>query len=173
VRKRLFFLFVGSASQFLYQPVDPIATPWRNGEPTYTTQITGNYPARTYYYAFSWVTTYGETLISPVTSYALSSHVLFKLTVPKFWYRSIVSARVYVGLTASVTAQADVTTSNGSWTELDIATPAINGLVAGSAFPTTNTATEKIYVILSEDEIKIIKRNPAIYSMQVSFEEVF
>ena len=157
----------GPASQFDYIPMDPIATPHQAGS---ASEIAGGaLGSRTYYYAISWVTAQGETTISPVSSFAVASSKLFKLTVPTFWYRNITKARVYVGTSAGATKlEAEVTTSAGSWTE------PTSGLVGtGATPPTTNTAKETVSVHLVDDTLSIRKVSPVSYTIDLAFEELF
>lgn len=156
----------GPAGMFFYVPVDPISTPHRSGDASQAAG--GAMSSRTYYYATSWVTAQGETTLSPTDSLVVGASNLFKLTVMRFLYKSVTKARIYVGTTAgTLTLQAEVTTSGGSWTEL------ASGLVSGNAPPTANTAKETVTVHPMEDSFEFTKVNPVAYTMQVSFEEVF
>lgn len=163
---------VGPAGEFLYQPPDPVASPFSAGTPGSQTQITGSYGSRTYWFAISFVTAYGETLISQVSSFALSSSNLFTLSLPRF-PTNVTKGRIYVSATSSTTLklQAEVVVSSGIWIEPDF-TIVANGLLDNGNPPTGSTAHEKVNVHLLEDVLSIDKRTANVYSIKLIFEEI-
>ena len=163
---------VGPAGWFYYSPVDPIASPHRYGDPGQTPQSVGSYGSRTYYFALSWITGSGETLISPEGSFSISANYLFTLTVPKFWYDAITHCGIYVGTSSgNLTKQVEVGISGEMWTEPDGG--GSNGLVSGDSPPTSNTATETVMVHLMEDTLNKRKVSAVSYSVDLAFEELF
>jgi hypothetical protein len=156
---------VGPAGTFDFIPNAPIAPPHRAGDPT---QIAGgSLSFRTYYFSLTWLTSSGETILGGEQSFSISANNLFKITIPKFFYRSITSAKLYAGIDSnSKTLQTSFTVPGSSFTE------PVTGLVTGASPPSTNTAKETVSVHLFEDAMPIPQVNSGIFTLALQFEEI-
>lgn len=161
----------GPAESFQYKPANPVEPPWLPGTPSAVAQTTGSYTSRTYYYAVTFVTAYGETNIMNIKSFAIDAANLFNLILPKF-PPNVLSARIYLGLAEnSLQLQAELSSSNARWLEPDFAAES-NGIVAGAAPPTDNTALELVTCYLLEDEMPSDKVTAVSYRMALTFAEI-
>lgn len=159
----------GSAGSFLWQPPDPIAPPRSPG--TVSPSLGGIYALRTYYYAITWTTAYGETTVSEILSVAIPANQLFTLRVPRF-RTSVTGANIYLGTSSSALQfQALVSNTQGTWTEAS-ATGGATGIIPGAAPPTESTATELVEVSMLEDRIRCVKVSPVSYRIDCVLEEM-
>lgn len=161
----------GGSTNFSYTTQDKFSPPFNNADIRSVSQVTGSYASRTYYYAFTWSTSGGETTISNEDSVVMAADTLFLFQAPRF-PKNVTALGLYMGtVSGTLTKQTSITTSNDTWTEVDGG--GSNGLISGAAVPSSNAASEIVKMHLLEDSFVWGKISAGVYRMGMELEEQF
>lgn len=159
---------LGGAANFSWAlPVDFLYEPKPAVAPVLTWVTSGALGARTYYVAYTFSNSNGETEIGPEASIALPANNVLIFRGVNFTSRAIEAVNVYAGtVSGSLTLQTTLTESGEEWQEPD------SGLVAGASPPTVNGMAETVQARMLPGTLTQTLIAPGIWNLEVTLQEV-